>query len=247
MEKSEIFLFKIDTFTPSTLPMAKLAVYLGQLSTLYGTPERVHFDKLKKGSAVVQTVVEAPAVPKVSARLNMAGKSDAPEDVARAYRELNQMLRNDNATGVIRKPTGATILAFPGRKTPIVETFRVVEAGELEGIVIRIGGTDASLPIWLEDTEGRRYYCNTRDKQVARLLAAYYLGPPVRVHGTGKWLRNSEEQWEIEEFTIHSFEPLEERSLEQSVAALRAIPGSEWEDLDDPIAYWRRIRSGKSK
>ena len=225
--------------------MARLAAYLVQLASLFGNPERVHFDKLKKGSAVLQTKVETQVTLKVEARLRQAGALDAPEDVAKTYRTLNKMLRDDNASGTLRKAKGATIVKFPGKKTPIAETIRVVEAGSLEGTLIRVGGTDETLPVWLQDIDGVIYYCNTRDKQIARQLAAHYLGPPIRVYGSGRWLRGQDENWEIEDFTILSFDPLGERTLGETVAAVRAIPGNEWDELDDPIAYLKRIRGNE--
>lgn len=245
MEKFEIYQFKIDAFTLETLPMARLAAYLVQLASLFGNSERVHFDKLKRGSAIFLTKVETQAVPKVEARLHQATGLDAPEDVAKIYRTVNKMLRDDNASGVLKKSKGATIIKFPGKKAPIAETIRVVETGSLEGILIRVGGTDETLPVWLQDVDGVIYYCNTRDRQIARQLAAYYLGPPVRVHGSGKWLRNQDEKWELEEFTVANFEPLVEQTLAQTVEDIRAIPGNEWDEVDDPIAYLKRIRGNE--
>src|SRR4051812_46095878 len=113
MEKFETYQFKLDAFTPETLPMARLAAYLAQLSLLLGNAERVHFDRLNKGSAIVQTKVEAQAVPKIETRLRQAGAADAPDDVVKSYKQLNRMLREDNATGVLRRAKGATIIRFP--------------------------------------------------------------------------------------------------------------------------------------
>lgn len=245
MEKYEVYQFKVDAFTPETLPMARLAAYLAQLASLFGNPERVHFDKLKKGSAIVQTKVETTAVPKIDMRLRQAGALDAPEDVAKTYGTLNKMLREDNASGLLRKPKGATIIRFPGKKAPVAETIRVVEAGSLEGILIRVGGTDETLPVWLQDIDGSIRYCNTRDKQIARQLAAYYLGPSVRVHGSGRWFRNQDEKWDLEEFTIASFEALSEHKLVETVQTIRQIPGNEWNELDDPIAYLKHMRGNE--
>jgi len=44
----EEYEFHIDAFTPATIPMARLAQYLAELSVLLDQPERVHFEKLKK-------------------------------------------------------------------------------------------------------------------------------------------------------------------------------------------------------
>ena len=169
MEKPEIFLFKIDAFTPDTLPMERLAEYLSELATLFSNSERVHFDKVRRGSAVLQTRVERQAAPKVFDRLRIADDPDAPEDVAGAYRTLNRMLRDDNATAILRKDRGAIVIKFPGKKMPIVQTFRVIEAGVLDGVVIRIGGIDESVPIWIQDQHGVIYYnCHTRNRSTAK-------------------------------------------------------------------------------
>src|ERR1043166_3918306 len=242
MEQFETYQFKIDGFTPDTLPMARLAAYMVQLAALFATPERVHFDKLKRGSAIVQTKVEPQAVPKVEMRLRIAGTIDAPEDVEKTCRVLNKMLRDDNATAVLRKQKGAAIIKFPGKKATVAELIRLVEVGSLEGTLIRLGGTDETLPIWLQDVDGAIRYCHTRDKQVARQISAYYLGPPVRVHGSGRWLRNENGDWGLEEFTISSFEPLGEHTLAATIKTISLIPGNEWDELDDPIAYLKRLR-----
>ena len=242
MENFQIYQFKIDALSPDTLPLARLVGYLAQLATLFGNAERVHFDKVKRGSLIVQTKVESQVMAEVNARLRQVGTPDAPEDLKKSYQVLNKMLRDDNATGVLRKANGATIIKFPGKKTPISETIRVVEAGSLEGTLIRVGGTDETLPVWLQDTDGVIHYCNTRDKQIARELATFYLGPSVRVHGSGRWRRSQDEVWELEEFTIASFDPLAERTISQTVAAVRAIAGNEWDEIDDPIAYLNRLR-----
>ena len=49
MEKEDIT-FRIDVFSPETLPMGRLAEYLAHLSTLYGQKEKVHFKGIEKGS-----------------------------------------------------------------------------------------------------------------------------------------------------------------------------------------------------
>jgi hypothetical protein len=72
---------------------------------------------------------------------------------------------------------------------------------------------------------------------------AQYLYMPVRVAGTGTWYRNEEGDWELESFAVQDFEPLEDRSLIEAVAALQAIEGSDWQKTDDPLSAWQRIRS----
>ncbi len=245
MEK-QYLQFKIDGFTPETLPMERLASYMAELAALFSNAERVHFDKVRKGSALLQAWVEPTAAPKIRERVAMADSPDAPDDVARPYRMLNKMLREDNSTGVLRLPKGAKILRFPGKTAPVIQTFRVVENGTIEGFVIRIGGIDETVPIWIKNREGEVVKnCHTRNRQAAKELAKHYLGPYVRLEGVGKWFRNQEEKWELEEFTVNSFEVLDETPLVEAVDAVRALKNNAWNEYEDPQAELRKVREGK--
>lgn len=238
---SETYDFRIDAWKPETLPMARLAEYLARLAVLFGSKEHVHFHKIRRGSAIPEIVVDDTAVPKVKERLMLVSKPDAPEDIARANQEINRMLRDDNATGVLRLKGGAKILEFPGRKTPLAEEAVVYEFGELDGIVIRVGGKDETVPAMLEGTDGAYFRCNT-SREIARQLAGYLFGQSVRVVGRGKWRRTQEGRWELETFDIKSFEPLDEMPLEEVIAGMRTIEGSDWNEMDDPQAEFKRLR-----
>lgn len=233
--------FRIDAWKPDTLPMSRLADYLGKLAVLFGNKEHVHFMKVRKGSAVPEILVDEPAVPKVSARLKLANSADAPEDLVKVSRDINRMLRDDNATGTLRLKGGAKIIDFPGKKTPLAEEAVVFEFGELDGVVIKVGGKDETVPILLEGEDGGYYRCNT-DRETARKLAPYIFGQMVRIAGRGKWRRTEERVWELESFDIKTFELLDETPLVDVITTMRAIEGSSWNALDDPQAELKRIR-----
>ena len=46
----------------------------------------------------------------------------------------------------------------------------------------------------------------------------------IRVHGKGKWYRNSEGKWELRWFDIRDFEELNDASLLDVIGRLRAVP-----------------------
>lgn len=239
-----IYDFRMDAWKPDTLPMARLADYLAKLAVLFGNKEHVHFMKVRKGSAIQEIVVDAPAVAKVATRLNLVSNPDAPEDIIRANRDINRMLREDNATGGLKVKGGAKVLEFPGRETPLAEEAIVYEVGELDGVVIKIGGKDDTVPALLEGENGVYYRCNTT-KDVARMLAGHLFGHPVRVTGRGKWRRTQEGVWELDTFDIKSFEALDETPLGEIVATLRAVEGSEWNTMQDPQAEFKRLRGNE--
>lgn len=235
------FDFRIDTWKPDTLPMSRLAEYLARLAVLFGHKEHVHFMKVRKGSAIPEILVDEPAVPKVKARLSLVGTPDAPEDLTRANRDINRMLRDDNASGVLREKAGDNILEFPGRKTPLAEEAVVYELGELDGVVIRIGGKDETVPVLMEGERGVYYHCNA-SRENARKLAAHLFGQTVRVVGRGKWRRTQEGEWELDSFEIKDFDLLDETPLVQVISSLRALEGSDWNQMDDPQTELKHLR-----
>lgn len=233
--------FRIDAWKPETLPMARLAEYLAKLAILFGNKEHVHFSKVRKGSAIPEVYVDEHAVPKVNARLQLVGTIDEPEDVRSANREINRMLRSDNAIATLRFKGGAKILDFPGRKTPLAEEAIVHQFGELDGVVIRVGGKDKSVPLHLQGENGIYYTCNT-SREIARQLAPYLFGQTVRVAGRGKWRRTQDGVWELDDFDVNSFVPLDDASLDDVLSEMRKVESSEWNQLDEPQLKLKTIR-----
>lgn len=233
--------FRIDAWKPETLPMAKLAKYLAKLSVVFGDESHVHFLKVRKGSAIPEIAVEHEAAPKVASRLRLVGTPDAPPDLEKANLEINRMLREDNASATLRIKSGSIVLNFPGKKTPLAEEVVVHEQGEIDGIVIRVGGKDDSVPVWIEG-EGRAIYKCQTNRDIARQLATYLFDKPVRVAGNGKWCRTPERKWELEQFDIKSFLILDDTGLEQLISELRTIDGNPWNEMDDPQAELRKLR-----
>ena len=155
--------------------MMRLAEYLARLATVFGFQENVYFLKARKGSPIPEIhILEATAL-KVHDRLKLVGTNEAPKDVTRAVQNINAMLREDNASAVLRVKGGAQLIQFPGCKTPIADEAIVHEAGELTGEVIKVGGKDDTVPLTLQDTDGTTYPCTTT-RVIARELARHLFG-----------------------------------------------------------------------
>ena len=236
------FNFRITAYTPETIPMSRLAEYMGQYAALMGSDLHVHFDKLKKGSTVLCARVENEDVPKVENRLHRAGSDDAPADIVRIYNTINSYLRADNAQGSVKKEGGAQLIKFPGCKQPLPQRIGPIkEAGHLEGEIVRVGGKDRTIHALLIGPDGEEYKLTTTSRDMAKELGRH-LFTAVRVNGTGTWARNEAGQWELEGFLVQDFEPLNDRTLIEALAGLREIEGSEWEQTTDPLAKWRALR-----
>jgi hypothetical protein len=220
--------FKIDAWTPETLPMARLAEYMSELSQLLGERNAVHFRRLAKGSCVLVHKIDHEAIPKVRERVTRIRTENAPSEAARAYKAINKLLRDDNATGILRaEHERGLLIRFPGKEEAEEKFPSVRQHGSLDGVVVRVGGTDATVPVWLEAEDKQISGCYT-SRTIAKQLGAK-LFEPVRLFGQGRWSRDSEGEWSLINFKIESFDALEEVPLSAALERMRAIP-TEWGD-----------------
>lgn len=245
MAKSrEEYTFIIEAFTPETLPMQRLAEYMAQLATLFGSQERVHFLRIKPGSVGLVQAVENEYVVKVRQRLRDVKQRKAPQDAIEAYSSIDNMLAEDNATGLIRTKMGkAKIIEFPGKNRETIERFDAVsQAGSIDGMLVRIGGTDETVPVLLMEEGNIKHHC-TCSRELAKTLAPYLFGGILRAHGDGRWHRDDFGNWVMDRFMIRNFKPLDETKLSEVVSKLQSIQ-SDLQSVDDPLHTLRRIRHG---
>jgi hypothetical protein len=219
MNKLEILLV-IDSFTPDTLPTVRLAAYMREFATLLGSEERVHFKRLRKGSACVVAFPDEQAAPKVKSRLEEVLAGTAPRPVIKARQDLDDLLADDNAVGHVELD-GARILEFPGRLRPIQEKIGPVRrSASIEGEIFQIGGKDETINVHLRGRGGE-----TRAEvsiELARRLAPFLLLGQVRMFGEGDWYRVNG-KWERHSFTAVSFTPLDEHSLTDTLQEMQGI------------------------
>jgi hypothetical protein len=236
VQKDNQYRLWIDVFTVDSLPMARLAEYMAQLAAMLGNRERVHFSHLEAGSAVLVSSVEPVAFPKVEERVTLVARGDGPKDAMAAFKTIDAMLAKDGAVATLSTPTAGNVIEFPGRLRPKpVKYGPFREPGTLDGRIIRIGGRDETIPVWLQRGEVE-HYCSVRDEAVARRLAAHYLGGVVRVSGNGKWLREENGSWTLQQFDINDFEVLDDSPIADVVDRLRTVEGSHWHDSEDALS-----------
>ena len=143
------FVFRIDSFTPQTIPMVRLGEYMMALARLLGEPAGVHFEKLTSGSACLNLKVERDALPKVRARADAVRRGEASREVMEQFRGINRMLREDSGTAKFAAEAKGKVLAFPGRDEVLAKPLVVRQLGTFDGQLMRVGGTDATVHVML--------------------------------------------------------------------------------------------------
>lgn len=236
--------FKIDAYTPETIPLIRLTEYLHDVAVLFGNTDSVHFGKIEKGSTVPLLLVRKEAEIKVRERLQAVRAKDGPEEAMKAVKDINERLRKDDAKGAIVDPVKRRILVFPGRDlNRLLEYGPFTQPGTLEGVPIKIGGEGEFVPVHLEDKLGEVRWCWAK-RSLAKEIARHLFSSVVKVEGTERLIRTRDGEWETKSFRAKGFAVVDTTvTLRASIAHLRAIPGK-WKDLDDPLGEIMKIRHG---
>lgn len=231
--------FRIDAFTPATLPSTRLAEYILDLAALLGSREELRFKRLGKGSATIVQWADEEKLAEIKQRaLAMSSGDFEADDGVGPYQRLNQRLREDEAVGTLRIGR-EKVLYFPGRKENVARVIGpIVQNDYLDGQLVRVGGLDETVPVYLR--EGKSVYPCTTNIETAKKLAPY-LYETIRLFGSASWLRKSDGQWELKRFLVENFQRLEDVPLELAVEKLRLIEPEDW---DDSRADQIRLREG---
>lgn len=240
-EDDDLYAFRIDAYTPKTIPMARLAEYIAALSALFGEKQNVHYQGLSEGSTVVLSRVEREAVPKVRENLEKATSPEGGEAAA-AFLKLNELLRKDNADADL-KLNGTNVLHFPGKhqlRPPVLGPYTLDL--EKDGVLLRIGGMDKSAHAIIEDKEGNTWNFEV-NRELAKGLARHLFGTPIRLKGSGRSHRDGEGNWHYANLKAVEFQVLNQETLAEAVAKIRNLPPDTWKQGIDSIAVLKSLRS----
>jgi hypothetical protein len=139
------------------------------------------------------------------------------------------------------------LLSHIARLSPTLtpEIWTITQAGSVDGVIIKIGGNEETIPVLLRDQEGKLANCYIRGHANAKNLARHYLGQPLRVHGTGTWLRMPQGKWELESLLIQSWEELDSTPANDIFHQLGQIEDNGWRSMEQPLLKWRKMRGLK--
>ncbi len=242
---SEYRLRIADSHTPATLPMKRLAEYIAAFAKLLGEEANVHFMGVENGSAVLIASVDQPARPKVSDRVLGVRDGLAPNDVLKAFNDLDDMLREDGATAALTGDINDVIVLFPGRTRAeplIFGPFK--QEGTLDGQVYRIGGKDETKHVHIRGG-GLEFTELVTSEAVALRLRHHLFGGTLRFHGNGTWFRCGDGTWQLKSFRIADFEELDDQPLSEVIASLRNVKGNRWNEVPDAVSALLAARNGE--
>ena len=239
--------FIIETLSKQTLAMRDLAAYITDLAELLGNHESVHCQEIREGSVEVVFDVDSPSIGPVIERM-LDARDPAGEPTARAaYRNLNQRLKRDRASGAIVAQTEAavrTLIEIPGVREEAIEKLPILwEAGTVDGTPTGVGGRLLDpewVPVRIVDS-GSVVNCEARPP-IAIEIARHLLTAPIRATGRGKWAHDDDKGWRLEKFRIERYELLDSRPVAELVGEMRELyAGTDWARMDDPVSHLHSV------
>lgn len=64
-------------------------------------------------------------------------------------------------------------------------------------------------------------------RELARGLGKLLYGPPLRMHGNGRFERQADGVWKMTDFRVDRVETLDGRPLHEVLDAVRSVPGNQ--------------------
>ncbi len=228
--------------------MRDLAAYLSDLSELLGNHGSVHCQELREGSVDVVYEVEASSIEPVMERMLDACHPAGDPAARNAYRNLNQRLKRDRASGTILEQTETTLhtlIEIPGIQEEAGDRPPTLwEAGIVDGIPTGVGGRRLDpdwVPVRIVDS-GVLLNCEAKPP-AAIAIACHLLTTPIRASGKGRWVHDDDKGWQLDKFRIEQFDPLDSRPMAELVSEMRALyADTDWARMNDPLAQLHGLR-----
>ena len=236
--------FKINAYSPTTMPMARLARYLDNLATVLGETNSVHLVSIEEGSTVPVLKIDWEAYPKLRHRANEVRNREGSAHVLKARRAIEDDLAADNAESAeLVDEEGARILRFAGAtRVEEPEYGPFSQPGTLDGVPIVVGGENDPVPVRLETPECIHNCLASRD--LAKRIGMHLFTTPLRVTGVGRWFRDREGVWKMKSFRIHDYTELRSESIADATRRLQSIDAG-WKERDDPLGELVALRKSE--
>lgn len=234
--------FRIDAYSPATMPLARLARYLHNLGTVLGESDGVHLVGVEDENTVPLLAVDPEAYPKLRTQVEAAIHGRGSARALKARKAIETDLAEDNADyAELVDEDGARLLHFTGDTTdndePEYGPFR--QSGTLDGVPIVIGGKGDPVPVHLQDLD-RVHVCRA-SRDLAKRIGKHLFATPLRVSGVGQWFRDRRGAWTMTNFRIDGYTELRSESLTATTARLQAMDAA-WKHRADPLGDLAALR-----
>ncbi|WP_156799309.1 hypothetical protein [Oceanicola granulosus] len=236
MTKSRTYTFRIENFTPESMPFGRLVEYYREVKRMLGGADNLHLVEVAQGSHASAFRLDQDCEFDFEEHISALNAGTAPHAAMRARETIDAMLREDATSGSFCDPTGENVVPFPGKFSAVSNQLRVRGAANFVGELYHIAGTGDNAKVRINTGAYGVVFCVT-SKDIAKSLREF-LFEKVKVSGRGMWTKASSGRWEIDDFVITDFAPVKSENLRTSVNRLRSMDIT-WPD--DPVGEVDRL------
>lgn len=214
------YTFKIEGFTPETMPFGRLIDYYAQLKQMLGLPEHLHLVDIFESSHGTCLAVDGEARKRVDERLLKIRDGSAPKTALRARDQINFMLQEDGTSGEFFGPDRGNIIPFPGTRADEDVIYSICDQAVFSGEVYHIAVYKDEVKLRVATDTFGVVFCVAPRKMGSELRA--FLDERLQITGRGTWKRTSDGAWTVNDVTITDYRPVQ-KSLRETVDKLRAL------------------------
>lgn len=215
---------KLHGTDPDTLPLASLSKYLGCLDKLYGGKEIKSLTEVEQGCACLKIAVDDADYDEALLHITQAHDGKAAQKYMDQYNKLLSQIEKDGYEGefyagkvrIVRLPTK--------KRSPRSEALTQTMACSVKGRLYSVGGKDDTIPIRIEDMEGKAVVGET--SQALATALGKDLFKHIHAHGEGEWVQSETGgDWQLRKIVIISYEVIENLDPRNAFNKLRALGG----------------------
>lgn len=236
MIETTTYTFKIDDFTPESMPFGRLVEYYAEIKKMLGAADNLHLVGVFESSHGSAFAIDRNCESQLVKRLIAINEGNAPKAAQRAQSAINAMLREDGTSGAFFDNQNRNVIQFPGKRSEDAVLYRARDAASFIGELYHISGGKDDVKARVSTDAYGVVFCTTT-KELGRALRDF-LFENVKVIGRGTWSRSSDGRWDVDDFTITDFAPVAKGGLRESVDRIRKTDIS-WPD--DTLGFIREI------
>ncbi len=236
MSDAKNYTFRIQKFTPETMPFGRLVEYYAEIKRMLGVADNLHLTDVFESSHGTKFRVDFNYETALQKRIAELNAGTAPKTAARAQETLNAMLKADSTSADFVDNMGQNVIIFPGKGIDSQSSIRIRDAATFVGEMYHIAGTKDDAKVRISTEAYGVVFCTTT-RDIAKALRDF-LFEEIKVSGRGTWTRDGAGIWDIDDFAITDFAPVKRESLRQTVDRVRSV-GINWPE--DVLADIRKI------
>ncbi|MDA0369724.1 MAG: hypothetical protein O2995_15195, partial [Proteobacteria bacterium] len=225
MNDLTIYTFKIEDFTPKSMPFGRLVEYYSEIKRMLGVADNLHLVNVIESSHGSAFAIDHNHEAALVKRMSALKDGTAPKSAVRAQNTLNAMLKEDGTSGIFYDSSRDNVVNFPGKLSADGTRIQIRDSATFTGELYHIAGTKDDAKIRIStDAYGVVFCTTTRD--IAKALRDF-LFEDVKVSGRGVWTKGENGAWDIDDFSITDFAPVTRENLRKAVDRIRAR-GIDW-------------------